>query len=67
MQSNNRKNKNNNTSISFHSSIVEFILSGAEGSQTFHPHVSVGLQLSGRSLLKLFATFFNLIFVKAKF
>ena len=51
---------NKNTSIGFHSSIVQFILSGAEGSQPFNPNVD--LQHSDRRLMKLFSTFFNSIF-----
>ena len=55
MKINNRQNKNKNASRNFHNSIVR-------RGGSFHPHASVDLQLSDRSLLKLFATFFNLIF-----
>ncbi len=54
MKISSRINKTTNTGIGFHRSIL--------ASQSVHPHTSMDLQLSDRSLLKLSATFFNLIF-----
>jgi serine-type D-Ala-D-Ala carboxypeptidase/endopeptidase (penicillin-binding protein 4) len=53
MKISNHQNKNKDTSIDFHSSILV--------SQTFHRHTCVDLQLSDCSVIKLFASAFNLI------
>ena len=55
MKISNRLNKNNNTSIIFHSSIV--------ASQSFHPHTYVDLQPSDGNIIKLIAAFLNLTFI----
>lgn len=55
MKVSNRLNKNKNTGIGFHRSIVR-------RGRSFHPHTHVDLQHSNGGIFKLFKKFFNLLF-----